>query len=362
MITNQVLQTTLDGLKSITRVDLCVLDTEGIMLATTFPEAEEYRDSVIAFAASNADSQVVSGCQFIKVFDEHQLEYVLLANGNSDDAHMVGKMAAFQLQELLVAYKERFDKDNFIKNLLLDNLLLVDIYNRAKKLHIEGEARRIVYIVEADNDKESNSLECIRGVFSSRGNDFVTAVDEKSIIVVKELAGGESSEELEQIAMSILDSLDEEKRQHTLVAFGTVASELKDVSRSYKEARMALNVGKIFFEERKIIAYSSLGIGRLIYQLPIPLCKMFIREIFDGKSPEDFDEETLTTINKFFENSLNVSETSRQLYIHRNTLVYRLDKLQKTTGLDLRVFEDAITFKIALMVVKYMRYMENQEY
>ena len=146
------------------------------------------------------------------------------------------------------------------------------------------------------------------------------------------------------------------------VALGTIVGEITEVSRSYKEARRALEVGKSFFEDRDVIAYSSLGIGRLIYQLPIPLCKMFIREIFDGRSPDDFDEETLTTINKFFENSLNVSETSRQLYIHRNTLVYRLDKLQKSTGLDIRVFEDAITFKIALMVVKYMKYMETLDY
>ena len=362
MISNQVLQTTLDGLKAISRVDLCVLDTEGIMLATTFPEAEGFRDSVLSFAESPADSQVVSGCQFFKVFDEHQLEYVLLANGNSDDVHMVGRMAAFQIQNLLVAYKERFDKDNFIKNLLLDNLLLVDIYNRAKKLHIDTEARRVVFILEISHEKENNSLETVRGLFGSKSGDFITAVDEKSIIVVKELAPQDGSAEMDHIAEMILDSLGEEKKKDALIAYGTVVGEIKEVSRSYKEARMALNVGKIFFAERQVIAYSSLGIGRLIYQLPIPLCKMFIREIFDGKSPDDFDEETLVTINKFFENSLNVSETSRQLYIHRNTLVYRLDKLQKSTGLDLRVFEDAITFKIALMVVKYMKYMESMEY
>ena len=362
VISNQVLQTTLDGLKAISRVDLCVLDTEGIMLATTFPETEGFRDSVLSFAESPADSQVVSGCQFFKVFDEHQLEYVLLANGNSDDVHMVGRMAAFQIQNLLVAYKERFDKDNFIKNLLLDNLLLVDIYNRAKKLHIDTEARRVVFILEISHEKENNSLETVRGLFGSKSGDFITAVDEKSIIVVKELAPQDGSAEMDHIAEMILDSLGEEKKKNALIAYGTVVGEIKEVSRSYKEARMALNVGKIFFAERQVIAYSSLGIGRLIYQLPIPLCKMFIREIFDGKSPDDFDEETLVTINKFFENSLNVSETSRQLYIHRNTLVYRLDKLQKSTGLDLRVFEDAITFKIALMVVKYMKYMENQEY
>lgn len=362
VISNQVLQTTLDGLKAISRVDLCVLDTEGIMLATTFPEAEAFRDSVLSFADSPADSQVVSGCQFFKVFDEHQLEYVVLANGNSDDVHMVGRMAAFQIQNLLVAYKERFDKDNFIKNLLLDNLLLVDIYNRAKKLHIDTEARRVVFILEISHEKENNSLETVRGLFGSKSGDFITAVDEKSIILVKELAPQDGNAEMDRIAEMVLDSLGEEKKKKALIAYGTVVGEIKEVSRSYKEARMALNVGKIFFAERQVIAYSSLGIGRLIYQLPIPLCKMFIREIFDGKSPDDFDEETLITINKFFENSLNVSETSRQLYIHRNTLVYRLDKLQKSTGLDLRVFEDAITFKIALMVVKYMKYMENQEY
>jgi len=362
VISNQVLQTTLDGLKAISRVDLCALDTEGVMLATTFPEAEDFRESVLAFASSPADSQVVSGCQFFKVFDDHQLEYILLANGNNDDVHMVGRMAAFQLQNLLVAYKERFDKDNFIKNLLLDNLLLVDIYNRAKKLHIDTDARRVVFIVEIDHEKEMGPLENIRTLFGTRSGDFITAVDEKSIIVVKELGEQDTYEDMNRTAEMILDALGEEKKKEALIAYGTIVGEIKEVSRSYKEARMALNVGKIFFEERKVIAYSSLGIGRLIYQLPIPLCKMFIKEIFDGKSPDDFDDETLATINKFFENSLNVSETSRQLYIHRNTLVYRLDKLQKQTGLDLRVFEDAITFKIALMVVKYMNYMETQEY
>ena len=288
MISNQILQNTIEGLKGITRIDFCIMDTDGKALASTFSKQENYEDEILSFVESPADSQVVQGYQFFKIFDEHQLEYILLANGGGEDVYMVGKIAVFQIQNLLVAYKERFDKDNFIKNLLLDNLLLVDIYNRAKKLHIDTEVRRVIFIIETKHEKDSSAL--------------------------------------------------------------------------YKEARMALDVGKIFFGEKNIIAYSALGIGRLIYQLPIPLCKMFIREIFEGKSPDDFDEETLTTINKFFENNLNVSETSRQLYIHRNTLVYRLDKLQKSTGLDLRVFEDAITFKIALMVVKYMKYMESLEY
>ena len=361
MISNQILQNTIDGLKNITRIELAIVDTEAHVLATTTEGIEECEAAIVAFVNSPADSQEVQGYQFFKVFDDNQLEYVLIASGANDDVYLVGKIAAFQIQNLLVAYKERFDKDNFIKNLLLDNLLLVDIYNRSKKLHIDTEARRVVFIVESKNDKEGVVLENVRGLFGGKSKDFVTAVDEKNIIVVKELAENETYDDMEKIAQMILN-LFEEDNCGTLIAYGTIVGEIKEVSRSYKEAKMALDVGKIFYSERSIIAYSSLGIGRLIYQLPIPLCKMFIKEIFGGKSPDSFDEETLATINKFFENSLNVSETSRQLYIHRNTLVYRLDKLQKSTGLDLRVFEDAITFRIALMVVKYMKYMEDFEY
>ena len=362
MISNQILQNTIEGLKGITRIDFCVMDTDGKSLASTFSEQENYVEEVLSFVESPADSQVVQGYQFFKIFDEHQLEYILLANGGSDDVYMVGKIAAFQIQNLLIAYKERFDKDNFVKNLLLDNLLLVDIYNRAKKLHIDTEVRRVIFIIETKHEKDTNALDNVRTLLGNRTRDFVTAVDEKNIIVVKELEPNDGHVELEKIAENMYTLLKEDGEEDVLIAYGTVVNDIKEVSKSYKEAKLALDVGKIFFSERSVIAYSALGIGRLIYQLPIPLCKMFIREIFEGKSPDDFDEETLITINKFFENNLNVSETSRQLYIHRNTLVYRLDKLQKSTGLDLRVFEDAITFKIALMVVKYMKYMETLEY
>ena len=362
MISNQILQNTIEGLKGITRIDFCVMDTDGKALASTLSEQANYEEEVVSFVESPADSQVVQGCQFFKIFDEHQLEYILMAGGESDDVYMVGKIAAFQIQNLLVAYKERFDKDNFIKNLLLDNLLLVDIYNRAKKLHIDTEVRRVIFIIETKHEKDSNTLDSVRGMLGNRTRDFVTAVDEKNIIVVKELEDGDGYPELEKTAQNLYSMLKEEEGEDVLIAYGTIVGDIKEVSKSYKEAKLALDVGKIFCGEKKVIAFSALGIGRLIFQLAIPLCKMFIREIFEGKSPDDFDEETLTTINKFFENNLNVSETSRQLYIHRNTLVYRLDKLQKSTGLDLRVFEDAITFKIALMVVKYMKYMESLEY
>ena len=362
MISNQILQNTIEGLKGITKIDFCVMDTEGKVLAGTFAEQVNQGEEVRSFVKSPADSQVIKGYQFFKIYDEHQLEYILLADGDREDVYMLGKIAVFQIQNLLVAYKERFDKDNFIKNLLLDNLLLVDIYNRAKKLHIDTEVRRVIFIIETKHEKDSSALDNVRSLLGGRSRDFVTAVDEKNIILVKEVKTGEDYGELEKTANMILDMLNTEAMTKVHVAYGTIVGDIKEVSRSYKEAKMALDVGKIFYNGKNVVAYSNLGIGRLIYQLPLPLCRMFIREIFEGKSPDEFDEETLTTINKFFENSLNVSETSRQLYIHRNTLVYRLDKLQKSTGLDLRVFEDAITFKIALMVVKYMKYMESLDY
>ncbi len=362
MISNQILQSTIDGLKNITKTELGVIDTDGKILAATFREPGDFKKAAGNFTGSPAESQEIQGHQFFKVYDDQQLEYIVVVQGVSENAYTVGKIAAFQIQNLLVAYKERYDKDNFIKNLLLDNLLLVDIYNRSQKLRIETDVRRVAIVAESVNDKENNSLDSLKTLFAGRTKDFITAVDEDNIIVIREMAQGEGYEEVARAAQQIYDMFEAKGYKNLHVSYGTIVKEIREVSRSYKEARMALDVGKIFFDDRYVIAYRELGIGRLIYQLPIPLCKMFIKEIFDGKSPDDFDEETITTINKFFENSLNVSETSRQLYIHRNTLVYRLDKLQKSTNLDLRVFEDAITFKIALMVVKYMKYMESIEY
>ena len=337
------------------------MDADKNVAAKTFDNVSECLADAISFIDSPAESQAVNGFQFFKVEDEGNLEYIIMARGTSDDVYMVGKLAAFQIQNLLVAYKERFDKDNFIKNLLLDNLLRVDMYTRAEKLHIETDVKRVVYIIETKHEKDTNALETVRTLFANKTRDFITAVDEKSIILVKEVKGNESYDELDKTADVIIDMLNTEAMSAAHVAYGTIVNDIREVSRSYKEAKMALDVGKIFYSNKNVVAYNRLGIGRLIYQLPIPLCQMFIKEIFEGKAPDDFDDETLSTINKFFENSLNVSETSRQLYIHRNTLVYRLDKIQKITGLDLRVFDDAITFKIALMVVKYMKYMESKD-
>lgn len=360
MISNQILQNTLDGLRQISGVELSVMDAEGKVAAGT-ADLSACEATAAEFAASAADSQETAGYQYFKIYDDQSLEYVLVVQGTGEEVYVIGRMVAFQIQGLLVAYKERFDKDNYIKNLLLDNLLLIDIYSRSKKLHIQTEVPRVVLVAEITKDKENNLLDICKTYFNN-GKDFVTAVDEKNVIIVKELATMEASKEIDKTIKAFVAYLHKEGVKGLRIAYGTVVPEIKEVSRSYKEARMALDVGRIFFEGREVVAYNQLGIGRLIYQLPIPLCKMYIKEIFGNKSLDDFDEETLTTIQKFFENNLNVSETSRQLFIHRNTLVYRLDKLQKSTGLDLRAFEDAITFKIALMVVKYMKCIETTDY
>ena len=362
MISSQVLQTAIDELKEITRVDLWIMDLEGHTLLSTFTDENIPADAVKLFADSVADSQVIQGYHFFKILDDKSLEYVLVSKGSGEDAYMIGRVAVSEIQNLLAAYKERVDKNNFIQNLLLDNMLLVDIYNRAKKLHIEVEAPRVVFIIETRREKDNIAMETLKTLFASRTGDYITAVDEKSIILVREVEENESYGDLEAAAQMMRDMLNSEAMSAVHISYGTIVEQIIQVSKSYKEAKMALDVGKIFYSEKDIIAYNTLGIGRLIYQLPVQLCEMFMKEVFGENLPDTFDDETLVTISKFFENNLNVSETARQLYVHRNTLVYRLEKLQRSTGLDIKVFDDALTFKIALMVVSYMNYMKNQEY
>lgn len=362
MLSSQIIQTSIDELKAITRVDLCVYDPTGAVVATTMVMSEINGKLISGFATSPADSQVIGSHHLLKIWDEGELLFVIVARGVGDDAYMVGKIAVCQIHNLAVAYKERFDRNNFFQNLLLDNLLLIDIYNRAKKLHIEASVPRVVFLIETKLEKDGIVTELLKGMFSNQSGDYITAVDETNVILIKNVEADSSYEALLEVANTIVAMMNAEAMLNVKVAFGTVVSELKDVSKSYKEAKMALDVGKIFYAEKSVIAYSTLGIGRLIYQLPINLCKIFIDEIFGDESLIDLDEETLTTINKFFENNLNVSETSRQLFVHRNTLVYRIEKLQKSTGLDLRNFDDALTFKIALMVANYMKYLDDLKY
>ena len=361
MISTQIIKKTIDELHAITKVELFVYDAEGDLVASTVQEEETLPADVAQFVQSPADSQEVRGYHYFKVFNEEETEYVLISRGSGEDVHIMGKVAVCQLQNLSEAYKERFDRNSFIQNLLLDNLLLVDVYNRAKKLRISEEAYRIVYVIGMSTEKDDTSMEILRNLFNENADDFITAVDEKSIIYVKQLESGDDYESVRETANLISDMLSTEAMSNARVAYGTIVPDIQQVSRSYKEARMALSVGKIFYPQQRIHAYNALGIGRLIYQLPESLCEMFISEVFTDMKPDDFDEETLLTINKFFENNLNVSETARQMFVHRNTLVYRLEKLQKASGLDIRNFEDALTFRIALMVTNYMHYMESEK-
>ena len=362
MISSQVIQTSIDELRAITKVDVSVYDIDGMKVASTTNDQSFTRNIIENFADSPADSQVVGGKHLLKIMDDGEPAYILVAQGANDDVYMVGKIAVSSIQNLIVAYKERFDRNSFFQNLILDNLLLVDIYNRAQKLHIEVECPRIVYLIETKIEKDNSAMELLKSLFSSQNGDYITTVDERNIILIKSLSPNDTAETIEQTADMIVDMMNSEAMMNVRVGYGTKVGELREVSKSYKEAKMAMDVGKIFYAEKNVIAYDRLGIGRLIYQLPINMCKIFIEEIFGENVPYEIDDETLTTINKFFENSLNVSETSRQLFIHRNTLVYRIEKLQKSTGLDIRVFDDALTFKIALMVVNYMKYLESLNY
>lgn len=359
MLVTQVIQNCIEDLKEVTKIELAIIDNAGLLVASTGTKKDFPIDAIDKFVESEAESQTIGEYHYIKVVHEEDVAYIVVCKDLSDHV-MIAKIAVKQLQSLLVAYREKIDKNNFFQNLLLDNLLLVDVYNRAKKLHLEISARRAVILIEVKND--SGTLEMLKNIFSPQYGDFVTSVDEQNLIVIKQLEADESYNDLMDISQTIKGMLNTEIMVNGKISYGTIVSELKDVSKSYKEAKMALDVGKIFYADKDVVAYNTLGIGRLIYQLPVNLCQMFIDEIFGENVPEELDEEMLNTIDIFMENSLNVSETARQLYVHRNTLLYRLEKLQETTGLNIRVFDDALTLKIALMVVNYMKYLKSIEY
>ena len=313
---------------------------------------------ITSLLSSVADNIEVQGQHYFKVYDQKKPVYILSAGGKSD-SYSVGKIAVTQLQRLVAAYKEKYDVNSFLQNLLLDNLLLVDIYNRAKQLKIDTSARRIVFVIKTWKKKDESAVELVRSLYSSRNKHFVTEVDEDSIILIKNLEKDETFEEQETTASTLVDMLNTEVMTMASVAYGTIVEDIKEISSSYKEAKMALDVGKIFYPDKMVISYKSLGIGRLIYQLPVSLCDMFLEEVFGGHMPDEADEETLNIVNGFFENNLNISETARKLYLHRNTLTYRLEKIEKLTGLNVKNFEDAMTFKIALMVASYKEVMEK---
>lgn len=361
MISNAIIQKTTEELAAITGAEYRLYDDSGRLVVSTGESKEIDPGLLDSFIESGADSQNISGECYLKVMDEDECAYILITASPSGDPHTLGRVAVCQLQNLITAYKERSDKGSFYQNLLLDNMLLVDIHNRAVKLHIDNDVRRVVYVVETINDRDNVALELMKSLYVEQAGNQIISVDEQSVILIKDIEKDADRDDLREIAEGIVDTFNTEAMINVRVSYGLPVQELKDISKSYKEARMALDVGSIFYLGRNILDYETLGIGRLIYQLPLSLCEMFVHEVFGDSMPAELDEETLNTVYKFFENNLNISETSRQLYIHRNTLVYRMEKLKETIGLDMRVFEDALTFKIAMMVVDYVEYLHNKE-
>ena len=360
MSVQRTLQKYMDDWKRISHFDFCLLQEDNSILVTTCDrrlpaesKLEEFRNST-ALCLSNAT------CCLYKITEKNE-QLLLIVWGSEDSVSTIGELAVCQIESILESYAEKNDKNAFMQKLLLGDYTDVEAFNRARKLHISSSARRAVFLVETRQSKDEHALATIKNIFSARTHDFITSIDNRGIIVVRELTSTETYDDLENIAHMLVDMLGTEAMTQAWVAYSNTANDLKDLSNAYKEARTALEIGKIFYAERNVFGYRTLGIGRLLYQLPVSICEMFIQEIFGDESLDSIDGETLAIIRTFFENNLNVSETSRQLFIHRNTLVYRLDKIQKNTNLDLRNFEDAIAFKIALMVVKYMKHMDTMD-
>ena len=353
MSVQRTLQKYMDDWKRISHFDFCLLQEDNSILVTTCDrrlpaesKLEEFRNST-ALCLSNAT------CCLYKITEKNE-QLLLIVWGSEDSVSTIGELAVCQIESILESYAEKNDKNAFMQKLLLGDYTDVEAFNRARKLHISSSARRAVFLVETRQSKDEHALATIKNIFSARTHDFITSIDNRDIIVVRELTSAETYNDLENIAHMLVDMLGTEAMTQAWVAYSNTANDLKDLSNAYKEARTALEIGKIFYAERNVFGYRTLGIGRLLYQLPVSICEMFIQEIFGDESLDSIDGETLAIIRTFFENNLNVSETARKLFVHRNTLVYRLEKIKKLTGLDLREFDDAITFKVALMVKKYL--------
>ncbi len=282
------------------------------------------------------------------------LDYSVFVSGDDNEARLICNLAAVSLETAKTYDDEKHDRVNFIKNIISDNILLGDVHARAKELHFVGDPPRGVFLIRQIGSCELTIIEAIQSMFPDRNADFVISINDIDVVLVKQLPENSDGKELNKVAAQIQDLISKTLGLNVIIGIGTVARELRELARSYKEAQVAIDVGRVFETEKAIINYESLGIGRLIYQLPTTLCEMFLQEVFKKNPIDALDQETLFTINKFFENNLNVSETARKLFVHRNTLVYRLEKIKKLTGLDLREFDDAITFKVALMVKKYL--------
>lgn len=296
----------------------------------------------------------IDGRLFQKIFIKNKLGFIVYINIEGEHSKSFLSLIATSVVNIRNYHEEKLDKGNFLKMLITGNILPGDVSVKANELHISFDTRRAVFLVKTEKSKDIQTAEVIKGLYPDNTKDFVISLDEENTVLIKEIKSEEDSEQVEKIAIAIIDTLNTELMVKAKVGIGSVVDSVRDLGKSFKEAQTALLIGNIFESDRGIVDYNNLGIGRLIYQLPTTLCKLFLNEVFKEGSLEQLDQETLFTIQKFFENSLNISETSRQLYVHRNTLVYRLDKILKITGLDLRKFDDAITFKVSMLVKKYL--------
>ena len=356
-MSNSVFQNVILQLKEIGDRTFGVLDAEGSVVSCTDTSllGERWPDAALKVAAAG-DSVVTFGQKCFRgiLSSTNQPEYVVFCTGDDELSRTYCSLAYIALNDAKVFYEEKNDRSTFVKNIIMDNILPGDIYIRAKELHFATDAPRAVFLVRQLGRGDVAAVDILSGLFTDKLQDFVISINETDIAVVKQLTSESTSEELEKIASEIEEVLRNELFVKTIIGIGTVVTHLRELADAYKEAQTAIEVGKVFDTEKSVINYKNLGIGRLIYQLPTTLCEMFLSEVFEKNSLETLDQETLFTINKFFENNLNVSETSRKLFVHRNTLVYRLEKIKKQTGLDLREFDRAIVFKVALMVRKYL--------
>lgn len=332
-----------------------VIDDTGVIIACSeLVKIGEARHGIHDELAYTSDAVTVEGYTYRPIGTAAKWEYIVFVEGEDDTAERLADILSISLSTIKNLYDEKYDKNSFIKNIILDNILPSDIYIKGKELRFNTEEVRVVFLIKFLSRTEVLPFNMVQQIFPDKNKDYVISISEQDIVVVKEIKGGTDIREIEKLARSIADTLGTEFYAKVAIGIGTAVDNIKDLARSYKEAQTAIEVGKVFDTEKTIVSYNNLGIARLIYQLPTTLCEMFLKEVFKRGSIESLDHETLFTIQRFFENNLNVSETSRKLFVHRNTLVYRLEKIKKITGLDLREFEDAIVFKVALMVKKYL--------
>ncbi len=339
---------------AIDRVIGVVDDTATIISCSELSKIGEVNEFVSFELSDTHDTFVRDGYTYKPFGSRLKPEYAVFVEGSDEAAAKYAAILAVSLTSIKQYYDEKYDRNNFIKNVILDNILPGDIYVKARELHFNTDVTRVVLLIRIISSNDISAYDVIQNLFPDKQKDFIFNISETDIVLVKEIKAGIDSKDLEKLSRSIVDTLSSEFYTHAVVGIGTTVVGIKELARSFKEAQVALEVGKVFDTEKSIISYDNLGIARLIYQLPTTLCEMFLKEVFKKGSIESLDHETLFTIQKFFENNLNVSETSRKLFVHRNTLVYRLEKIKKITGLDLREFDHAIVFKVALMVKKYL--------